>query len=117
MVARESSLPRAGNPRAAASVVVGVLALAAIPAGVVVARSTSVTLLQAAGSIAVTALLGLSALLLARRARERVQLTLGRSGGEATARIGRILGVLAIWCAGAAGLAVGFYGLLILFAS
>jgi hypothetical protein len=46
-----------------------------------------------------------------------VQITLGRAGGETTARIGRVLGFVALWGAGAAGLAVGFYGLLTLFAT
>jgi hypothetical protein len=114
---RSSSLARARNPRAGASLVVGLLAVAAIPAGVGVARYTRVTLLQSAVSIGVAAVLGAYALLLARRGRERVQLTLGRSGGGTAARIGRMLGILALWGAGAAGLAVGFYGLLTIFAS
>jgi hypothetical protein len=94
-----------------------VLAVAAIPVGVLAARYTRVTLLQSAVSIAVGALLGLYAVVLARRGRERIQLTLGRAGGEGAARTGRALGSLAVWAAGAAGLAVGFYGLLTLFAS
>ena len=114
---RSSSLERTGNPRATASVVFGLLAVAAIPAGVLAARYTRVTLLQSAISIAVAALLGLYAVILARRGRERIQLTLGRAVGEASARLGRALGILAVWAAGAAGLAVGFYGLLSLFAS
>jgi hypothetical protein len=117
VLTRSSSLPRAGNPRATASIVVGVLAVAAIPIGVLAARYTRVSLLQSTVSIAVAALLGLYAVILARRGRERIQLTLGRAGGDGAARAGRALGILAIWAAGAAGLAVGFYGLLTLFAS
>jgi hypothetical protein len=97
--------------------VTGVLAIAAIPIGVAVARYTRLTLLQSSGSIGAAAVLGAYAMLLARRARERVQLTLGRAGGEKTAGIGRLLGAVALWGAGAAGLAIGFYGLLTLFAS
>ena len=95
----------------------GVLSLAAVPAGIVLARETRlVTLVNSAGSVAVALLLGLSAIVLSRRARERVQITLGRAGGEATARVGRVLGVLGILVGATAALAIGFYGLLSLFA-
>jgi hypothetical protein len=97
--------------------VCGVLSLAAVPAGIVLARETRlVTLVNSAGSVAVALLLGLSAIVLSRRARERVQITLGRAGGEATARVGRVLGVLGILVGATAALAIGFYGLLSLFA-
>jgi hypothetical protein len=94
-----------------------VLALAAMPAGVVLARETQrVTLVDATGSIAAALLLGWFAIVLARRAREHIQLTLGRAGGAGAARIGRLLGVGAILLAITAALAVGFWGLLTLFA-
>jgi hypothetical protein len=97
--------------------VCGTLSLAAVPAGIVLARETRlVTLVNSAGSVAVALLLGLSAIVLSRRARERVQITLGRAGGEATARVGRVLGVLGILVGATAALAIGFYGLLSLFA-
>ena len=95
----------------------GVLALLAIPAGVVLAReSQRVTLRLATISIAVAAVLAWLAIILARRAREQIQLTLGRAGGANAARIGRLLGVIGILLAITAGLAVGFWGLLTLFA-
>ena len=56
------------------------------------------------------------ALILARRARETIQLTLGRAGGAGAARVGRLLGLIGILLAITAGLAVGFWGLLALFA-
>ncbi len=91
--------------------------MAAVPAGVALARYTkAVTLLNSSASIAVAAVLGLSAIILARRARERVQITLGRAGGEGAARIGRALGILGLLVGVTAALAVGFYGLLTLFA-
>lgn len=96
----------------------GLLAVAVVPAGVIAAReSPAVTLLNSSGTLALAAVLGLSAILLARRARERVQLTLGRSGGEAAARAGRALGILGLCIGVTGGLALGFYGLLTLFAS
>lgn len=93
------------------------LALLAIPAGVVLARELkAVTLVDSAGSVAVATLLGLSAIILARRARGHVQITLGRAGGGRTAGIGRVLGILGVLVAATAALAVGFWGLLALFA-
>jgi hypothetical protein len=114
-----STLPPVGNPRASASVLVGLLALAAVPAGIALSwYSSRVTLLNsAAGSVPAAALLGLYAVVLARRGREQVERTLGRSGGEVTARVGRALGVLGVCAAVTAALAVGFYGLLTLFAA
>jgi hypothetical protein len=105
------------NPRATWSVVCGLLSLAAVPAGVVLARETrAVTLVNSSGSVAVALLLGLSAIVLARRAREHVQITLGRAGGEGAARVGRALGILGVLIGATAALALGFYGLLALFA-
>jgi hypothetical protein len=112
-----SSLPRPRNPRAGWSVAVGLLSLLAVPAGILLARETHVvTLVNSGASIVVAFLLGFSAVVLGRRARERVQITLGRAGGEGTARIGRLLGVLGMLVATTAALALGFYGLLTLFA-
>ena len=106
-----------GNPRAAASLIVGLLGVLAVPAGILLARETGVTLVQAGGAIAVGALLGLAALIEARRGRERAQMTLGRAGGERAARSGRVLAILSLMIAATAGLALGFYGLLTVFAS
>ena len=81
------------------------------------AREThAVTLVSSSGSVVVGLLLGFCAILLARRARERVQITLGRAGGERAARIGRAAGLLGVLVAATAALALGFYGLLTLFA-
>jgi hypothetical protein len=88
-----------------------------VPAGIVLARETrAVTLVNSSGSVLVGLLLGFCAILLARRARERVQITLGRAGGERAARIGRAAGILGVLVAATAALALGFYGLLTLFA-
>jgi hypothetical protein len=97
--------------------VCGILALLAMPTGVVLARELQqVTLRLATISIAVAAVLAWFALILARRARETIQLTLGRAGGAGAARLGRLLGLIGILLAITAGLAVGFWGLLALFA-
>ncbi|HZQ63753.1 MAG TPA: hypothetical protein VFA66_00820 [Gaiellaceae bacterium] len=91
--------------------------MAAVPAGVVLARqSDRVSLLQSSGSIVVAVLAGIAAIVLARRARDVLAITLGRAGGEQAARLGRALGMLGLLVAVTAALAVGFYGLLTLFA-
>jgi hypothetical protein len=97
--------------------VCGILSLAAVPAGIALARETRlVTLVNSSGSVVVGLLLGLCAIVLARRAREYVQITLGRAGGEGAARVGRALGILGLLIGATAALALGFYGLLALFA-
>jgi len=88
-----------------------------MPAGVVLAReSQRVTLVDATGSIAAALALGWLAIILARRARERIGLTLGRAGGARTARVGSLLGIIGVLLGMTATLAVGFWGLLTLFA-
>jgi hypothetical protein len=113
-----SAVPPARNPRATASVLVGLLALAAVPAGVVLSGySAQVTLINSAFvSVPVAILLGLYAIVLARRGRETVERTLGRSGGGLAVRFGRVLGVAGLCVGVTAGMALGFYGLLALFA-
>jgi hypothetical protein len=113
---RSSSAP---NPAAGASVVAGLAAIAALPAGVGLASySERVDLVHAcAGAVVVGALLGAIAIALARHAQERIQRTLGRSGGEGALRAGRALGVLSVCVAVTGALALGFFGLLELFAS
>jgi hypothetical protein len=106
------------NPRALWAVVCGVLSVLAVPAGVFLSReSKTVTLINSSPSILFGAALGFSAVLLARRARERVQITLGRAGGETMALAGRLLGIFGVLLAITAGLALAFYGLLSLFAA
>jgi hypothetical protein len=88
-----------------------------VPAGIVLARETRlVTLVNSGGSAAVALLLGFTAIVLARRAREHVQITLEQAGGEGAARVGRALGILGVLIGATVALALGFYGLLALFA-
>lgn len=93
------------------------LSLASIPVGIVLARELErVTLVESSGSVLVGALFGWAAIVLARRARERIQITLGRAGGGGAATAGRLLGILGLLVAGTAALALGFWGLLSMFA-
>ena len=80
--------------------------------------SARVDLVYACGAgVVVGALFALTAIALARRAQERIQRTIGRSGGEGALRTGRVLGILGIWVALTGALALGFFGLLELFAA
>ena len=89
-----------------------------MPAGVVARpRDERVTLVDSSVSVAVALLLGWVAIVLARRARERVQITLGRAGGERTAHgRPRCSGSSASWSARPRRSRSGFWGLLALFA-
>lgn len=107
----------ARNPRARASLAVGLAGVAIVPLAIAASRFfDELTLLCACASAGLAAVLGVYAIVLSRRGRETAQRTLGRSGGESTARVGRWLGWIAIWLAATTGLAVGFYALLTLFA-
>ena len=79
-------------------------------------ESQRVTLVDSSASVVIAALLGWAAIVLARRGRDRVRITLGRAGGGGAARTGRILGIVGLLVAGTAALALGFWGLLSLFA-
>ena len=92
------------------SLLLGLVAAAALPAGIALAETTDlIELLQAAGAIPVAALAGIAAVVLGRRARIRFERTLGRVGGERSARLGRFLGGLGICLAAAGTIAVAFY--------
>ena len=102
------------NPAAPLSILFGLLAVLAVPAGVVGARYVpSVRLLDGlyAGVPAALVLAAL-ALFAARRARRRFDLTLERSGGSRATRAGRALGLLGIYAGTTGALALAVYALL-----
>jgi hypothetical protein len=102
------------NHRASLAVVVGILAVLAMPGAVVLARqSAGIDLLSAAWAVPVAALLGIAALLLARGARGRIRWSLDRAGGSGRARAAVILGVAGICLALSSSIAVGVYELLL----
>ena len=71
--------------------------------------SRRIDLLDAWVGVPVAFVLGVGALLAARRGGERLQRTLGRVGGEGASRTGRILGRLAVGMALAGLIAVAVY--------
>jgi hypothetical protein len=104
------------NDRARVAVVVGALAVLAIPVGLALAAySSTVDLIHVAVAAPLAAVLGVVAMALSRNARRHSQITLGRIGGTGLARAGWILGVLGLYLAAMAALSVGFFGLLLLF--
>ncbi|MEK6274002.1 MAG: hypothetical protein AABM30_01530 [Actinomycetota bacterium] len=66
-------------------------------------------LVHAGVAVPVAAVLAIAAIRVARRARVRLERTLGRAGGERTARVGRILGWLALYLALIASISLGVY--------
>jgi len=94
---------------AVVSFIIGVLAVLAIPIAIYVTdQRNDLRLVHAGIAVPVGFLLGVSAIRLARRARRRIERTLGRAGGQAAARLGRILGWAGVYLAliGAISLAV-----------
>jgi hypothetical protein len=75
-------------------------------------RLQDVTLVQATGASCASVLLGGLAILLARRGLRTIERTIGRAGGEGSARVGRLLGTIALCVGLAATLALGVYAVL-----
>ena len=89
------------------------LSIVVLPAAILFARrSDDLSLLQSVYFFPAPILLGLFAIQQARRARERIERTLGRAGGARQARWGRRLGLVGIAIGVTAGLALAFYALL-----
>jgi hypothetical protein len=96
-----------------AAIVVGTLAIAAVPAGVAAAwRLEGVSLIEAT-KVTVPAgfVLGLIGITIARRARFRVDRSVGRKGARLV-RVGRALSWIGVYLAVAGAVALGFYALL-----
>jgi hypothetical protein len=93
--------------------VLGLLSALTMPVAVLATRySGSYELLHAAFAIPIGLVLGAVAVALARSARRRDEALLGRAGGLRMARTGSVLGLVGLWLAGAALVAVSVYGLL-----
>jgi type IV secretory pathway TrbF-like protein len=103
--------PRPASARL--SVLVGLLSTLTMPAAILATRwSDAYELLHAAAAIPLGALLGIGAILLARRARSRLAPTLGHPRGTRTARLGRLLGLLGFLLALTAAGSVAVYEML-----
>ena len=111
--ATSSETGAAGNVRAYAAVMVGLLATATMPVAILATRySGSYELLHAGFAIPVAVALGVVAVALGRGALRHDDMRLGRAGGRRVARFGRALGVLGIAMAATCAVALAVYGLL-----
>jgi hypothetical protein len=101
------------NDAARGSLLLALVGIAIPIAGYVAARQLDrVTIVHATEATCGSAVLGILAIALGRRGRRNVERTLGRLGGTATARAGRLLGFLSLCLGLIAALALGFYELL-----
>jgi hypothetical protein len=95
---------------AVVSLLVGLLAAAAIPVGILITNyRNDLRLIHAGYAVPVAAVLGFVAIRLARRARRRLERTVGRAGGAVPARLGRIFGWLGLYFALIGAIALAFY--------
>jgi hypothetical protein len=95
---------------AVSSAVLGLAAVATLPAAIVFAEKWDrITLLESSVAIAPAFVLALAAVVLARRARRAIELTLGRARGSKLALAGRLLGYLALYIAVTAAISVATY--------
>jgi hypothetical protein len=109
-----ASPTRSSNGRASVAVLLGLVAVAAVPAAVLLARRTpGIALIDAAWAIPFAFAAGVGALLCARGAKGAIVRSLERAGGRGRIRAGRILAVAGISVALSAAIAVGFYELLL----
>jgi uncharacterized protein (DUF2384 family) len=92
--------------------VLALLALAALPAAVGATELRGdLRLIHAGFAVPVAAVLAVASIRLAGRARRRLERTLGRAGGERIARVGRVLGWLALYLALTASISLGVYSI------
>jgi len=94
--------------------VLALLGLVTLPAAVEVSRrSTRIGLLDAGYAIPLAFLLGLVALIMARRARDNLRWLRLREGGTGVASAAIILGAVTVCLALTAALSIGFYELVL----
>jgi hypothetical protein len=102
--------------RAWTALLLGVVGVATLPAAIEFSRrSNRVDLLDAAYAIPLAFLLGLVALVMARRARANIRWLRLREGGTAVASTAVIIGAVGLCFAVTAALSVGFYELVLLY--
>jgi hypothetical protein len=99
-----------GKAASVGALLVGLVSVATLPVAVFLTRfSDSYELLHAGFAIPLAAVLGLLAILLARRSRRVAEMSVRRYGGSRLRTAGRLLGIAGI-CLAAAGLvALGTY--------
>ncbi len=90
----------------------GLLAVAAIPIAILVTESIDdLRLLHAGVAVPVAFVLGIAGIRLAKRARRRLERTLGRAGGAVPARLGRVLSWIGVYLALIGAISLGVYAI------
>jgi hypothetical protein len=108
--ARSDSDDRPISLSAIFSVLVGLVALATVPAAILAAELLDlVTLLESSVAIVPAFILAFTAIYLGRRARRTIERTLGRVRGYKLALVGRILGYMALYIAVTASISLATY--------
>jgi hypothetical protein len=108
--ARSDSDDRPISLSAILSVLVGLVALATVPAAILAAELLDlVTLLESSVAIVPAFILASTAIYLGRRARRTIERTLGRVRGYKLALVGRILGYMALYIAVTASISLATY--------
>jgi hypothetical protein len=103
------------NPKAYVALCFGLLALAFLAAGGLLPRfRPEIGSFEALVVVPAAVVAALLAIAMARRAQFDYQRTLGRVGGNAAARLAKVLAAAALLVSLAAGLALGVYGVLLL---
>ena len=102
--------------RAWVALVLAVLGLLTLPAAVEASRrSKQIGLLDAGYAIPLAFLLGLVALIMARRARDNLRWLRVREGGTAVANVAVIVAAIVLCLALTAALSIGFYELVLVY--
>lgn len=102
--------------RAWVALVLAVLGLLTLPAAVEASRrSKQIGLLDAGYAIPLAFLLGLVALIMARRARDNLRWLRVREGGTAVASVAVIVAAIVLCLALTAALSIGFYELVLVY--
>ncbi len=100
------------NRAAVLSLILGLLAVAVIPVAIVVTDvHGDLRLLHAGVAVPVAFVLGVAGIRLARKARTRLERTLGRAGGTVPARLGRVFSWIGVYFALIGAISLGVYAI------
>jgi hypothetical protein len=94
------------------SLIFGLLAVAVIPVAIVVTDvHGELRLLHAGVAVPVAFVLGFVGIRLAKRARRKLERTIGRAGGAVPARLGRVFSWIGVYFALIGGISLGVYAI------